>query len=206
MIDDIKAEMTKKLEELAMAEPVTAYINMFYLVLSFSDADRRAYITEISDPLWCADLVKNSYDRARLALLKSYLLLLLEQHYHIATSLLPVLKSFDILGQTDTATFIDVAMNKLRQSEEFRREVYSTHNSRNASGRRNKHADEVIAIMSETWRHYPHTPKNAMIKKVYGHLKGKVSEETLARWIKEEKLGPVSVVRPCPPFRLIIPS
>ncbi len=34
MIDDIKAEMTKKLEELAMAEPVTAYINMFYLVLS----------------------------------------------------------------------------------------------------------------------------------------------------------------------------
>lgn len=206
MIDEIKAEMTKKLEELAMAEPVTGYINMFYQALSFSDADRRTFITEISDPLWCMDLAKGSYDRARLALLKSYLLLLLEQHYHTAISLLPVLKSFDILGQTDTATFIDVAMNKLRQSEEFRREVYSGHNSRNASGRRNKHADEVIAIMSETWRQYPHTPKNAMIKKVYGHLKGQVSEETLARWIKEEKLGPASKVRPYPPFRLVIPS
>jgi len=44
MIDEIKAEMTKKLEELAMAEPVTGYINMFYQALSFSDADRRTYI------------------------------------------------------------------------------------------------------------------------------------------------------------------
>ncbi|RTY53072.1 hypothetical protein EKL29_22065 [Pantoea sp. YU22] len=206
MIDDIKAEMTKKLVELAMEEPVTGYINMYYLALSCSDAARKAYIAEISDPLWCAHFAKNNFDRARLTLLKSYLLHLFEQRYHIAVSLLPVIKSFDILGQTDTASFVDIAMNKLRESDDFRREVYSGHNSRNASGRRNKHADEVIAIMSETWRHYPHTPKNAMIKKVYGHLKGKVSEETLARWIKEEKLGPVSVVRPCPPFRLIIPS
>lgn len=205
MIDDIKAEMTKELEELAKNESMAVYLHLYYFALSCNDVTRKAWIADIADPFWGVQLIKSEFDRGRLNLLKSYLLNLFEQHYHVAKGLLPVIKAFDILGQTETATFIDIAAKKLRGSESFRREVYGAHNSKNASGRRNKHAGEVISIMNETWRKYPYTPKNAMVKKLSAHLNGQVSEETLARWIKEEKLGPVSVVRPYPAFRLITP-
>ena len=82
----------------------------------------------------------------------------------------------------------------------------SKKNQSNASGVKKNEYDQAMLIMKATWDKYPNTTKNAMLKKVYAHFKGAVSEQSLTRWVKSEGLGPKEKVRPCPPFKLIIPS
>ncbi|EKN3585012.1 hypothetical protein WFK62_04705 [Yersinia enterocolitica] len=82
----------------------------------------------------------------------------------------------------------------------------SKKNSDNASGPKNKNYEQTISILTATWNEYPNTTKNSMIKRVYGYFNGAVSEQSIGRWIKEEGFGPKQKVRPCPPFKLVIPS
>lgn len=84
--------------------------------------------------------------------------------------------------------------------------IISEKNSENASGPKNKKYEQVISILIATWNEYPNTSKNAMIKKVYEHFKGAVSEQSIARWIKEKGFGPKQQVRPGHDFKLVIPS
>ncbi|EKN4788146.1 hypothetical protein WKS02_001526 [Yersinia enterocolitica] len=82
----------------------------------------------------------------------------------------------------------------------------SKKNSDNASGPKNKNYEQTISILTATWNGYPNTTKNAMIKKVYEHFEGTVSEQSISRWIKENGFGPKQKIRPCPHFKLVIPS
>lgn len=87
------------------------------------------------------------------------------------------------------------------------RGVISEKNSENASGPKNKYYDESLKIMVSTWRKYPLASKNGMIEKLVEHFgKDKISQSSVKRWIKDNKLGPLKVIRPPINFALVISS
>ncbi|MFC0228244.1 hypothetical protein [Serratia aquatilis] len=119
-----------------------------------------------------------------------------------------------VLGLNETSIFFEHIFNHaallhkispIIENAKFKQRL-SAENGNNASGPKNKHYEQVVSILASTWNEYPNTTKNAMKKKVYEHFKGGVSEPSIDRWIKENGLGPKQKVRPCPPFKLVIPA
>lgn len=206
MIEQIREEMYRKLEETASSQYSNYYYDLFGWSLSLSDDEREKHIETVSHNDWCSELAVKNYEMGKLSLIKAYILLLLHKHTDAAKLMLPALKAFDIMGGVSSENFINIAKSKLRVSDEFKKEVYSENNSKNASGPKNKHYELTISILIATWNEYPDTSKNAMVKAVYAHFEGKVSEQSISRWIKEKGFGPKRKVRPCPPFKLVIPS
>ncbi|KFX20264.1 hypothetical protein [Pectobacterium betavasculorum] len=119
-----------------------------------------------------------------------------------------------LLGLNNTASRLEFLTHSAIMHAHLRDEIenirvkgaLSQRNQKNASGIKKSEYEQVMNIMRATWNEYPNTTKNAMLKKVYAHFNGAVSEQSLARWIKSEGLSPKEKVRPCPPFKLVIPS
>ncbi|NCG50240.1 hypothetical protein [Serratia fonticola] len=118
------------------------------------------------------------------------------------------------LGLNETAVFFEYIFNHalvlheigpVIENAKFEQKL-SAKNRKNASGSRNKHNEQVISILVSTWNEYPNTTTNSMIKRVYAHFNGEISEQSIIRRIKENGLGPRQQVRPCPPFKLVIPT
>lgn len=59
-----------------------------------------------------------------------------------------------------------------------------------ASKPRNKHHDEAVRIMRNTWEAYPHVSCNKMKQAIINHFKGKVGNDALGEWIKTYSLKP----------------
>ncbi|EFG1981876.1 hypothetical protein HV146_20360 [Escherichia coli] len=70
------------------------------------------------------------------------------------------------------------------------------HRSDSASGPRHHLHDEIVAIMKATWKKEPAFSQTKMIAKLSRRYEGRISEETIKYWIKNEKLAP-----PPPPGR-----
>lgn len=212
MIEKIREEMSRKLEETACSHYENYYYDLFRWSLLLSNDDREKHIKAVSGNDWCAELAVNNYDLGKLSLMKAYVLLLLHHHIDAAKSMLPALKAFDIIGGVSSEKFIDIAKSNLRVSDGFKKEVYSEHNSKNASGPRNECHDEAIKIMMDTWREYPLASKNRMKLKIIEYFgkdrsgKDKISESSIKRWIKLNDLGPKKEVRPPIDFHLVIRS
>ena len=212
MIEKIREEMYKKLEETASSHYDSYYFDLYGWAVLLQEHDRERFILEVSDDNWCSELTVTTYDSAKLSLLKAYILLLLHKHNDAAKAMLPSLKAFDILGVVSSDDFINIAMSKLNESDNFKKEVYSNINSQNASGPRNTYYDAALKIMIDTWSKYPLASKNGMKVKIIEYFgkdrfgKDKVSDSSVKRWIKINNLGPVKEVRPPIPFDLVTGS
>ncbi|EME3609785.1 hypothetical protein WFP47_09215 [Yersinia enterocolitica] len=139
---------------------------------------------------------------------------LFEEKGTIGGSLIATTLILKLLGLNNTAARLEflthsaVMHSHLSETIEdikFKGKI-SKKNSDNASGPKNKNYEQTISILTATWNEYPNTTKNSMIKRVHGYFNGAVSEQSIIRWIKEHGFGPKQKVRPCPPFKLIIPS
>lgn len=206
LIDNIKKEFVIKLEEAPASNYSDSYFYLYEWSIRLTDKQRFDEIYKVDSEIWGDCLVQTEHDKAELSLIKCYILLLLHKHYDSAKRMLPAMKALSMLGNIQDSDFVNLAESNLYDSPEFRREVYSEHNRRNASGAKNATHNECIAIMKATWDKYPYSSKNGMVEKIFSHFEGKVSRETLNRWIKQNSFGPKEIVRPVPPFKLVIPS
>lgn len=133
-------------------------------------------------------------------------------------TLLKAIVIMDLAGLSDTARKLKKYIHKISLVKEVEagifeylvneeaRKIISETNRKNASGVRNTTNDECVEIMKATWAKYPNASKNRMVELIFSHFGGKVSRETLNRWIKSNGLGPKEIIRPAPLFQLVIPS
>lgn len=102
-------------------------------------------------------------------------------------------------------------IKKMEMNKEIKSAI-SKSQRENASGPRNPHYDEALKIMVNTWAKIPAASKNGMKVKIIEYFgrnrfgKDEVSDSSVKRWIKENKLGPLKGVRPIAEFDLVIGS
>lgn len=139
-------------------------------------------------------------------------------------ALIKAVTILDLVGMDNTSSKIRKYIYKVAQyrvlesrmvsyiSEYQAGVILAERNRNNASGPRNIYYDEALKIMIDTWAKYPTASKNGMkakIIKYFGlnrHDKDKVSDSSVKRWIKENKLGPTKGVKPITDFDLVIGS
>ncbi|MCE3118601.1 hypothetical protein LXD80_22675 [Enterobacter sp. ASE] len=74
-----------------------------------------------------------------------------------------------------------------------------------ASKPRNKNKDRALEILSATWQRYPGAPQESLCVAVRNHLNGRVSVDTLKRWIKSAGIRPKKPEKSTS-FSLVIPD
>lgn len=174
-------------------------LNSSFKSLSYIERLTRAYQYDRTEvclpPELCADDVSEDLE----TLLKTVVLMELVGLSDTASKLKKYIYKMNLIKEVE-AGFFDSLVN------EEARKIISETNRKNASGAKNVTNNECVEIMRATWERYPYASKNRMAGLVFDHFGGKVSRETIHRWIKSNGFGPKEIVRPAPLFQLVIPS
>ncbi|XBS69918.1 hypothetical protein ABK905_00575 [Acerihabitans sp. KWT182] len=137
-------------------------------------------ITEMSregtDAEWCGD--KQQFDNSEEILMSACVMHFLGFNQHAKTLLKTAFKSETFMHSQ--LQFIYHASNVITKYKQKLR----------SSKPRNAYYEQAIKIIKNTWLKYPAASKAAMCSKLHTHFSGKISKDTLDRWIKKSKLQP----------------
>lgn len=146
---------------------------------SVTDKDKRRTIAE---SIACGDFefqFNNDYTDDEIALFKANMIFWLLDMNDMADKMAAVNIKM-ILMRTNLKSYI---INANGMSRKF--------NLKNiASKPRNKHHDEAVKIMRETWAIYPHVSANKMKFAIILHFNNEVGNDAISGWIKKYNLKP----------------